>query len=111
MRGSAPPLLLIALAAPLCALAEDRTAAEVDAELLLFLAEFADAEGEVPELGLLERAQAEAEGHAAAEPLPAGPTEAEAPADSAAAGAASTPPPTRPETEAAATGRPRGDHR
>jgi hypothetical protein len=113
MRGPALPLLL-ALAAPLPALAtlaEDRPAAEVDAELLLFLAEFADAGGEVPELGLLERAQAEAEGSAAAEPLPADTNGAPAPAEAAAAGAASTPPPSRPETEATAAERPRGDHR
>ncbi|SDD52311.1 hypothetical protein [Aquimonas voraii] len=108
MRGSGLPLLL-ALAAPLSALAEDRTAAEVDAELLLFLAEFADAEGEVPALGLLDRAQTEAEAGAIEAESPAGPV-GETPATDAAAGATSTPPP-QPETEATTAERRRGDHR
>lgn len=109
MRRSGLPLLL-ALAAPLTALAEDRPAAEVDAELLLFLAEFADAEGEVPELGLLERAQAEADAGATAAAPPAGRAEDAAQAGAAAAGASSTSP-APPETEATAAERPRGDHR
>lgn len=109
MRRSGLPLLL-ALAAPLTALAEDRPAAEVDAELLLFLAEFADAEGEVPELGLLERAQAEADAGATAAAPPAGRAEDTPQAGAAAAGASSTSP-APPETEATAAERPRGDHR
>lgn len=113
MRGPALPLLL-ALAAPLSALAEDRPAAEVDAELLLFLAEFADAEGEVPELGLLERAQAEAESTGAAASAPAadaGRKSEPAHAAASASSASSSARPTPPEAEAAAAERPRGDHR
>lgn len=109
MRRSGLPLLL-ALAAPLTALAEGRPAAEVDAELLLFLAEFADAEGEVPELGLLERAQAEADAGATNAARPAGRAEDAAQAGAAAAGASSMPP-APPDTEATAAERPRGDLR
>ncbi len=49
------PLLALGLACCTPLLAADE-AAPAEAELLLFLAEFADAEGEVPELGLLEQA-------------------------------------------------------
>lgn len=49
------PLLALGLACCTPLLAADEIA-PAEAELLLFLAEFADAEGEVPELGLLEQA-------------------------------------------------------
>lgn len=49
------PLLALGLACCTPLLAADDVA-PAEAELLLFLAEFADAEGEVPELGLLEQA-------------------------------------------------------
>ncbi len=110
MRGPALPLLL-ALAAPLPALAEDRPAAEVDAELLLFLAEFADAGGEVPELGLLERAQAEAEATGAAASSPTVEAEPRREPAPIATRASSSARPTPPEAEATAAERPRGDHR
>ncbi|MBE5316267.1 MAG: hypothetical protein H4O13_12815 [Xanthomonadales bacterium] len=110
MRGSALPLLL-ALAAPLSALAEDRPAAEVDAELLLFLAEFADAGGEVPELGLLERAQAEAEATGAAASSPTVEAEPRREPAPIATRASSSARPTPPEAEATAAERPRGDDR
>jgi hypothetical protein len=49
------PLLALGLACCTPLLAADEVA-PAEAELLMFLAEFADAEGEVPELGLLEQA-------------------------------------------------------